>query len=118
MAYDAQLAERVRELVAEATGGAFTEKRMFGGLAFLIGGHMGVSVSREGGLLMRVDPEQTDALLAKPHAAPFHMRDRPIDGWLRVAPEGVVTRRQLQRWVDRAVAQARTLPAHERAPAR
>jgi TfoX/Sxy family transcriptional regulator of competence genes len=108
MAYDEHLAQRVRELLAPEAG--VTEKRMFGGLAFLINGHMAVSVSGQGGLLLRVPPEQTDALLAKPHAGPMEMRGRTMDGWLRVAPEGVVERRQLVRWVSRGVEYARSLP--------
>ncbi|HWD74717.1 MAG TPA: TfoX/Sxy family protein [Solirubrobacteraceae bacterium] len=109
MAYDEELANRVRELVSGEDG--VVEKRMFGGLAFLIGGNMSVSVSGQGGLLLRIDPAETDSLLAKPHAAPFVMRGRAMDGWLRVAPEGVGTKRQLERWVARGVAYARSLPA-------
>jgi TfoX/Sxy family transcriptional regulator of competence genes len=109
MAYDEDLANRIRELIAAEPG--LTEKKMFGGLAFLIGGNMSVSVSREGGLLLRVDPEETDALLGKPHARPFVMRGREMDGWLRVDPEGVKTKAQLERWVARGVGYARSLPA-------
>ncbi|MGH2890933.1 MAG: TfoX/Sxy family protein [Solirubrobacteraceae bacterium] len=108
MAYDEDLANRVRELIAPEPG--VTEKRMFGGLAFLIGGHISVSVSGRGGLLLSVEPEQTDALRAKPHVEPFVMRGRAMDGWLRIAPEGVKTKRQLQSWVVRGVARARSLP--------
>jgi TfoX-like protein len=108
MAYDEELANRVRELVASEPG--LVEQRMFGGLAFLIGGHIAVSASGRGGLLLRCDPEQTDALLAKPYASTFEMRGRAMQGWLRVAPEGVATRRQLERWVTRGVAFARSLP--------
>ncbi len=108
MAYDTELANRIRELIsAEAN---LTEMKMFGGLAFLLSGNMAVAVSGQGGLLLRVDPEQTDALRAKPHASPFVMRGRAMDGWLRVVPEGVKTKAQLQRWVDRGIAYARTLP--------
>jgi TfoX/Sxy family transcriptional regulator of competence genes len=109
MAYDEDLANRVRELLAAESG--VTEKRMFGGLAFLIGGNMSVSVSGRGGLLLRCDPSETDALLAKPSAQPFEMRGRVMDGWLRVDPEGLSTKRQLERWVNRGVAYARSLPA-------
>ncbi|HWE09782.1 MAG TPA: TfoX/Sxy family protein [Solirubrobacteraceae bacterium] len=109
MAYDEELANRIRELMSGEHG--VVEKRMFGGLAFLIGGNMSVSVSGRGGLLLRIDPAETDALLAKPHAEPFVMRGRAMDGWLRVAPEGVGTKRQLERWVARGVAYARSLPA-------
>ena len=83
---------------------------MFGGLAFLIDGHMSVGVSGQGGLMVRIDPAETDALVAKPHARPFEMRGRAMTGWLRVDPEGVVTKRALEPWVRRGVAYARSLP--------
>ena len=83
---------------------------MFGGLAFLIDGNMSVGVSGQGGLMVRVDPAETDALVAKPHARPFEMRGRAMTGWLRVDPEGVATKRALQPWVRRGVAYARSLP--------
>ncbi len=108
MAYDEELANRIRELVAAEDG--VVEKKMFGGLAFLIGGNMSVSASGQGGLLLHVDPEETEALLAKPHAEPFVMRGRAMNGWLRVAPEGVSTKRQLERWVARGVSYAKSLP--------
>ncbi len=108
MAFDEDLADRIRELVALERG--VTEKRMFGGLAFLINGHLAVSASRLGGLLLRVDPDDTHALVSKPHAAPFEMRGRPMNGWLRVDAEGVHTKRQLERWVARGVGYARSLP--------
>jgi hypothetical protein len=106
--YDEELANRIRELIAAEHG--VTEKKMFGGLAFLVGGNMSVSASGQGGLLLRCDPDQTDSLLRKPHAQPFEMRGRVMDGWLRVAPEGVRTKRQLEPWVARGVAYARSLP--------
>jgi TfoX/Sxy family transcriptional regulator of competence genes len=109
MAYDEDLANRIRELVAMEEG--LTEQRMFGGLAFLINGNMSVSASGQGGLLLRVDPAETDALLAKPHALAFEMRGRVMQGWLRVGPEGVRTKRQLQQWVGRGIAHARSLPS-------
>jgi hypothetical protein len=84
---------------------------MFGGLAFLIGGNMAVSASGQGGLLLRCDPEQTDALVGKPHAARFEMRGRAMDGWLRIDSEAVRTKRELRRWVDVGVKYARSLPA-------
>jgi TfoX/Sxy family transcriptional regulator of competence genes len=108
MAYDEELANRIRELVAGEDG--VVEKKMFGGLAFLIGGNMSVSASGRGGLLLRVDPQETESLLAKPHAEPFVMRGRAMDGWLRVAPEGLGTKRQLERWVARGVTYAKSLP--------
>ncbi len=108
MAYDEDLANRIRELIAGE--GEVTERKMFGGLAFLIGGNMSVSASGQGGLLLRCDPDETEALVKKPHAAPFEMRGRVMDGWLRVAPEGVATKRELEPWVRRGVAYARSLP--------
>jgi hypothetical protein len=112
MAYDEDLANRIRELIAAEPG--VVEQKMFGGLAFLIGGHMSVSASGQGGLLLHVAPEETEALLAKPHATPFEMRGRTMDGWLRVEPEGVKTKRQLGPWVKRGVAYARSLPPKQR----
>jgi TfoX/Sxy family transcriptional regulator of competence genes len=109
MAYDEDLAERIRELLAAEPG--VVEQKMFGGLAFLIGGNMSVGVSGQGGLMVRVDPKETDALLAEPHARPFEMRGRAMRGWLRVDPEGVRTKRELEPWVKRGVAYARSLPA-------
>lgn len=108
MAYDEELANRVREALADEDG--VTEQRMFGGLAFMIGGHMAVAASGQGGLLLRCDPEQTDELVDEPHAARFEMRGRAMEGWLRIAPDGARTKRGLQRWVSRGVAYARSLP--------
>jgi TfoX/Sxy family transcriptional regulator of competence genes len=111
MAYDEDLANRIRELIAGEPG--VVEKKMFGGLAFLVGGHMSVSASGRGGLLLRVRPEETESLLSKPHADPFEMRGKTMDGWLRVESEGVKTKRQLERWVKRGVDYARSLPPKE-----
>ena len=108
MAYDEDLAGRIRELIAGEPG--VTEKKMFGGLAFLIGGNMAVAASGQGGLMVRCDPDETEKLIAKPHARRFEMRGREMDGWLRVAPEGLRTKRQLQAWATRGVAFARSLP--------
>jgi len=108
MAYDEQLAERLRELLRGQEG--LAEKRMFGGLAFLINGHMSVSASGQGGLLVRVDPAEGDALANEPHAQLFEMRGRAMPGWMRVAPEGVRSKRELERWVKRGVGYARSLP--------
>lgn len=107
MAYDEDLANRIRELIAAEDDVA--EKKMFGGLAFLIGGNMAVA-SGQGGLMVRVDPDQTETLVAKPHARRFEMRGRTMDGWLRVDDEGVSTKRRLEPWVRRGVAFARSLP--------
>ncbi|HMJ36307.1 MAG TPA: TfoX/Sxy family protein [Baekduia sp.] len=109
MAYDEDLANRIRELVAGESD--VSEQRMFGGLAFLIGGNMSVAASGQGGLMVRVDPEATDALVAKPHVRPFEMRGREMQGWVRVDLEGLRTKRQLAPWVRRGVAYARSLPA-------
>jgi hypothetical protein len=109
MPYDEDLANRIRELLAAED--AITEKKMFGGLAFLLHGNMTVSASRTGGLLARIDPADTDAALARAHAARMEMRGRAMDGWIIVAPEGVKTKRQLAAWVQRSLAYARTLPA-------
>ncbi len=108
MPYDEDLANRIREMLAGETG--VTEKKMFGGLAFLVGGHMAVGASGRGGLMVRVDPAETEALVAKPHARPFEMRGREMQGWLRVDAEGVRTKRQLEPWVRRGVAYAGSLP--------
>jgi hypothetical protein len=109
MAYDEDLANRIRELVLTEDG--VTEMRMFGGLAFLINGNMSVSASGQGGLMLHVDPAETDALLSKPHAHPFEMRGRAMQGWLRVDVAGLRTKSQLERWVARGVNYARSLPA-------
>lgn len=108
MAYDEDLAHRIRELLADERN--VTEMRMFGGLAFLVGGNMSVAASGQGGLMVRVDPSETDALAARPHTRPFEMRGRSMQGWVRVDPEGVRTKRQLEPWVRRGVAYARSLP--------
>ena len=105
MAYDTHLADRVRELVGPEAG--VSEKRMFGGLAFLIDGHMAVAVSGQGGLMVRVDPAQSKTLLGRAHVSPMVMRGKELAGWIRVATDGVKTRKQLQTWVDRGVARAR-----------
>jgi TfoX/Sxy family transcriptional regulator of competence genes len=108
MAYDEDLANRVREVVA--ANARFSEQKMFGGLAFLIGGNMAVGVSGQGGLMVRVDRDDTDALLAKPHARPFEMRGREMKGWVRVDAQGVKTKRQLEPWVRRGISYASSLP--------
>jgi TfoX/Sxy family transcriptional regulator of competence genes len=108
MAYDEDLANRIRELVSMEPG--LSEKRMFGGLAFLIDGNMSVSVSGQGGLLLRVDPAETAALLRSEHTRPFEMRGRVMQGWLRIDAAGVRNKRELKRWVARGVNYARSLP--------
>lgn len=108
MAYDEDLANRIRELLAEEYG--VIEKKMFGGLAFLIGGHMSVAASGQGGLLLHCEAPETEALLGKPHTSPMEMRGRQLNGWVRVAPEGLATKRALRPWVERGVRLARSLP--------
>ena len=108
MVFDADLAVRVRELVRAEAG--LSEKRMFGGLAFLIGGNMAISASGQGGILVRIDPAKTSELGGRPHAEVAVMRGREMPGWLRVDADGVRTAPQLQRWVDEGVAYARSLP--------
>jgi len=108
MAYDEQLADRIRELLAGESD--LTEKKMFGGLAFLIGGNMAVGASGQGGILVRVDPEQSDELVAKTSATPMEMRGRQMQGWLRVAADDLGDKRELSKWVDLGRSYARSLP--------
>ena len=108
MAYDENLAHRLRELLADED--AVTEKKMFGGLAFLLHGNMSVSASRNGGLLVRIDPADTEACLKRPHVSLMEMGGRMMDGWITVAPEGLKTKRRLAPWVKRGVDHAKTLP--------
>jgi TfoX/Sxy family transcriptional regulator of competence genes len=109
MGYDQELADRIRELVAGEKG--LAEQRMFGGLAFLINGNMSVAASGEGGLLVRVDPAETDALTRHEGARPMVMRGREMRGWLRVDATAVATASRLEDWVARGVSYAKSLPA-------
>jgi TfoX/Sxy family transcriptional regulator of competence genes len=108
MAYDEVLAARIRELLSEEPG--ITEQKMFGGLAFLVGGNMAVAASGQGGLMVRVDPAKSDALVATTAARPMEMRGRSMQGWLRVDEGDVRTKRQLVKWAGMGVTYARTLP--------
>jgi len=108
MAYDEKLAQRIRDLVSGERG--VVEKKMFGGLAFLINGNMSVAASGQGGLLVRVDPDNSDALLKKRGVESLVMRGRPMAGWLRVDADAVRTRAQLSAWVRQSVSFARSLP--------
>jgi TfoX/Sxy family transcriptional regulator of competence genes len=108
MAYDDELADRVRECVAQEKG--VTEKRMFGGLAFLINGHMAVSAGNKGGLLLRVDPADTESLIQQPHASRFQMRGREMNGWLHIDANDQTSDDELAQWVRRGVAYAKSLP--------
>jgi TfoX/Sxy family transcriptional regulator of competence genes len=107
VAYDEDLTDRIRELLSGENG--IEEKRMFGGLAFLINGNMAVAASGRGGLMVRVPPDDTDKLLDGKHVSPMVMRGREARGWLRVADDGIKTKRQLQQWVSRGVGYARSL---------
>ena len=109
MAYDEELADRIRELLSGESG--LTEMKMFGGLGFLIGGNMAVAASGQGGVLVRVDPLESDRLVATTNARPMEMRGRQMQGWLRVDSNDVRTKRQLTKWVSLGTKYARSLPA-------
>jgi TfoX/Sxy family transcriptional regulator of competence genes len=108
VAFDEELADRIRELVAQERG--VTERRMFGGLAFLVRGHLAVAASGQGGLLVRVDPDESERLVGREHVSRAEMRGRSMDGWLRVDAAALRTKRQLGGWVTRGVKYARSLP--------
>jgi hypothetical protein len=108
MAYDRELAHRLREVVQAENG--MSEKPMFGGVAFLVEGHLAVSASSRGGLLLRVDPAQTDSLVDGAHVRRFSMRGKEMEGWLHVDSEAVEADEELRRWVRYGVDCARTLP--------
>ncbi|MCV7343027.1 TfoX/Sxy family protein [Mycolicibacterium rhodesiae] len=109
MAYDEDLANRLRELLAIEHG--VDEKRMFGGVAFLINGNMAVCASGQGGLMVRVSPDDTATLLQRAHTAPMIMAGRETRGWIRIGDAGVRTKRQLQTWTARGVDYAKSLPS-------
>ena len=108
MPYDEDLANRLRERLAGEE--AITERKMFGGLGFLLNGHMCVAASHTGGLLARVDPADTEAVIQQPHAARMEMGSRKMDGWITVAPEAVKADSDLDAWVERSVVYVKTLP--------
>jgi TfoX/Sxy family transcriptional regulator of competence genes len=108
VAYDERLAERIRELLDGQ--GDITEKKMFGGLAFLVGGNMAIAASGQGGVLVRADPRSADRLVGKGPAYPAVMRGQPMAGWLRVDSEHIGTKRELTKWVEVGTAYARSLP--------
>ena len=109
MAYDEALAERIRSLVSSEP--RVTEKKMFGGLSFLIGGNMAVAASGQGGLLVRVDPEESDELVASTTATLMEMGGRSMRGWLRLDSADVSSDGDLAAWVERGATYARSLPA-------
>jgi TfoX/Sxy family transcriptional regulator of competence genes len=108
MTYDAALADRIRDAVEGEEG--VTEKRMFGGLAFLVGGNMAVAASGQGGLMLRVDPAESETLTAHEHVSRMVMRGREMDGWLRVDSQALEDDAALHRWVQTGVSYARSLP--------
>ena len=112
MAYDADLANRLREQLADHDG--VSEKAMFGGLAFLLNGNMAISAFSRGGLMLRVGPDAVEEALSRPHAEAIEMRGRPMRGWVHVAADGVKTKRQLAAWVRRAIEFTGTLPPKRR----
>lgn len=108
MAYDEDLADRLRVALQDVAG--VRETKMFGGLAFLVGGNMAVAASGRGGLLLRVDPDRSDELLAEPGVDEFEMRGRDMQGWLRVDDSAIESDADLARFVDVGVSRARALP--------
>lgn len=112
MAHDAALAESIRELTEADTD--ISERRMFGGVAFLAGGNLALAASGQGDLLVRVDPSEAKALLQTGAVSPMEMRGREVAGWVRVEGAAVPTARQLEPWVSRGLARARSLPARSR----
>jgi hypothetical protein len=108
VAYDEELAGRIRELLGGEVD--LTEKKMFGGLAFLIGGNMAVAASGQGGLLVRVDPARSESMVAATNARLMEMRGRQMAGWLRVDADDIRTKRQLAKWVGLGSTYARSLP--------
>jgi hypothetical protein len=107
--YDEQLAYRIREQIGDEP--TLTEKKMFGGLAFLIGGNMAVGASGQGGMLVRVDPEESDRLVETTSAYPMEMRGRQMAGWLRVDTDDLGADEELAKWVEIGTTYARSLPA-------
>jgi TfoX/Sxy family transcriptional regulator of competence genes len=108
MGYDVALAERVRDVVKAEPG--MTERRMFGGLAFLVHGNLAVSANSRGDLLLRTDPADAEPLLREPHVRRFRMRGRELAGWLNVGVAALRTEEQLSRWVRHGIGYAASLP--------
>ena len=109
MAYEEKLAARIRDLLGDEPG--VTEQKMFGGLGFLVHGNMAIGASSQGGALVRVDPAESDVIVAASSARPMEMRGREMRGWLRVDAESLRTKRELAKWVGLGTAYARSLPA-------
>jgi TfoX/Sxy family transcriptional regulator of competence genes len=108
VAYDEELAEHIRLQLAGRAD--VTEKRMFGGIGVMVGGHLAIAASSQGGALVRVDPDASDRLVARTKAELAVMRGRPMAGWLRVASADLHTSRQLRTWLDRSLAYVESLP--------
>ena len=109
MAYDEVLGDRIRDAIPDPEG--VTEKRMFGGLAFLVHGNLAVGASSQGGLILRVDPAETDSLVNDDDVTRFVMRGREMNGWLHVYPSAAASDEQLRRWVEIGVRYAGSLPS-------
>ena len=109
MAYDEELAARIRDLVGDEPG--LTEQKMFGGLAFLIGGNMAIAASGQGGILVHADPEASDELVTSTDAYLMEMRGKQMRGWLRIDSGHVSTKPELAKWVELGTSYARSLPA-------
>ena len=108
MAYDVELADRIRALLSDEAG--VREQRMFGGLAFLINGNMAVSASSHGGLLLHIDPDKVEGLVDEPHVRRAEMRGRIMNAWLRVDAQVLATDDDLRLWLDQGISYARSLP--------
>ena len=108
MAYDEELAGRIRQLIGSDPD--LTEKKMFGGLAFLVGGNMAVAASGQGGLMVRVDPDESKELVATTPAEMMEMRGRQMPGWLRLGSADINSDSVLQEWVERGAGYAASLP--------
>ena len=108
MAYDEDIADRIRVAIQDQDG--LTEKKMFGGLAFLVHGHMAVAASGQGGLMVRVEPDETEALVSESGVVRFEMHGRAMNGWVHVEPVAMNSDEQLQRWVDRGCQYVASLP--------
>ncbi|HTR75545.1 MAG TPA: TfoX/Sxy family protein [Solirubrobacterales bacterium] len=109
MAYDEALADELREILAVADGD-LTEKKMFGGICFMVGGKMAIAASRRGGLLVRTDPADADEVLALPGTEPMEMRGRQMPGWVHVDATALRDEVAVEGWVSRALAFVATLP--------
>lgn len=112
MAYDEDLADRIREAMSSEAG--VTERRMFGGLGFMVDGHMAVAAGSGGSLMVRADPDDAQTWVREPGASHMVMRGRELSGWLLVEPVGLAAAADLQRWIDRSVRFVRGLPPKKR----